>query len=118
MTENERERQAIESLIVAWQNGDALRAGAHFGAAGIYGEAGRPPLQGRDALVAHFTKFFRDGPAWRFLVDDIIIEGVRACVVYRFALEGTGGVWRERAGCAVVRFDDDGAIAGWHEYEG
>jgi predicted SnoaL-like aldol condensation-catalyzing enzyme len=111
-------RGAMESLIGAWRTGDALRAAAHFAADGLYGEAGAAPLAGRDALVAHFTRFFRDGPRWRFDVDDVILEGTRACVVYRFAVEGAGAVWRERAGCAIVAFDESGAITAWREYEG
>jgi predicted SnoaL-like aldol condensation-catalyzing enzyme len=108
----------LTSLIEAWRIGDALRAAAHFTLDGRFGEAGREALAGRDALVAHFTRFFRDGPRWRFDVDDLIIDGERACVVYRFAVEGTGSIWRERAGCAVVLFDPSGAIAEWREYEG
>jgi predicted SnoaL-like aldol condensation-catalyzing enzyme len=112
------DRGTLDSLIGAWRTGDALRAAAHFVVDGEYGEAGDEPIVGRDALVAHFTRFFRDGPRWRFDVDDVIVEGDRACVVYRFAVEGTGAVWRERAGCAIVRFEPSGAIAAWREYEG
>ncbi len=111
-------RATLESLIAAWRTGDALRAAAHFASDGTYGEVGREPLAGRDALVAHFTRFFRDGPRWRFDVDDLILEGNRACVVYRFAVEGAEAVWRERAGCAIVAFDERGAVAAWREYEG
>ena len=112
------DRGTLDSLIGAWRTGDALRAAAHFVVDGEYGEAGDAPIVGRDALVAHFTRFFRDGPRWRFDVDDVIVEGDRACVVYRFAVEGAGAVWRERAGCAIVKFDSSGAIAAWREYEG
>ncbi len=112
------DRATLDGLIAAWRAGDALRAAAHFADDGRYSEAGAEPLVGRDALVAHFTRFFRDGPLWRFEVDDIIIEGSRACVVYRFAIEGAGAVWRERAGCAVVAFAASGAISAWREYEG
>jgi hypothetical protein len=78
------------------------------------GKRGRP----RFAVAAHFTHFFRDGPRWRFDVEDILVDAQRACVVYRFALEGANAVWRERAGCAVVTFDASGAISEWREYEG
>jgi len=111
-------RGILESLIGAWRTGDALRAAAHFTSEGRYGEAGAAPLVGRDALTAHFTRFFRDGPRWRFDVDEVILEGDSACVVYRFAVEGAGAVWRERAGCAIVAFDESGAITAWREYEG
>ena len=49
----------------------------------------------------------------------MIAEGARACVVYRFAVGGGDGEpWRERAGCATVRFDERGQIEEWREYEG
>jgi predicted SnoaL-like aldol condensation-catalyzing enzyme len=111
-------RATLTSLIEAWRLGDALRAAAHFTVDGKYGEAGTEPLVGREALVEHFTRFFRDGPRWRFDVEDIIVDTNRACVVYHFALEGAGAVWRERAGCAIVAFEANGAIAEWREYEG
>ena len=111
-------RETLDSLIGAWRTGDALRAAAHFTADAQYGEAGVPPVTGRDALVAHFTRFFRDGPRWRFDVDHVILEGDRGCIVYRFGVEGSGAVWRERAGCAIVKFDESGAVAAWREYEG
>jgi len=110
--------ESVRSLIAAWLAGDALRAAAHFAPTAEYREAGREPLRGRDAIAAHFTRFFRDGPAWLFEVDALFASGPHACVVYRFAVKGPGVEWRERAGCAVVGFDTDGAIAGWHEYEG
>lgn len=110
-------RELLESLFGAWRSGDALRAVAHFSIDGIYREAGTDPVVGRDAIAAHFTRFFRDGPPWRFTPDEVIVEGNRAAVPYRFSLEGRGSVWRERNGCALVTFAD-GVIAEWREYEG
>ena len=112
------DRATLHELIEAWRTGDALRAAAYFTPDARYAEVGHAPLQGRDALVEHFTRFFRDGPRWRFEVEDMLVEGDRACVVYRFAVEGAGGVWHERAGCAIVAFDPSGALAAWREYEG
>jgi len=109
---------ALESLIGAWRSGDALRAAAHFALDGRYEEARHDAIVGRDALVQHFTHFFRDGPRWQFDLDDLFVTGDRACVVYRFRIEGHGGSWSERAGCAVVRFDVAGAVASWREYDG
>ncbi len=117
-TTRPRERDTLQSLIDAWRSGDALRAAAHFALDAQYAEAGRSVLTGRDAVLEHFTRFFRDGPRWRFEVDDVLVDGDRACIAYHFALEGEAGIWRERAGCAMVRFDQSGAIAGWREYEG
>ncbi len=110
-------REALDGLFAAWRTGDALRSGAHFALEGVYREAGRAPLAGREAIVEHFTKFFRDGPRYELYVDDTLVEGERAAVRYRFAVEGKDGVWRERPGCAFVTFAD-GTIAEWHEYEG
>jgi uncharacterized protein (TIGR02246 family) len=110
-------REALESLFAAWRTGDALRAAAHFASDGLYREARRDPIVGRDAIVAHFTRFFRDGPAWQMHAEHIIVEADRAAVRYRFALQGSDGEWRETEGCAFVTFAD-GTIAEWREYEG
>ncbi len=110
-------REALDGVFAAWRLGDALRSGAHFALDGVYREARRRPLTGRDAIVGHFTRFFRDGPRWEFFLDDTLVEGERAAVRYRFAIEAEDGTWRERPGCAFVTFAD-GTIAEWHEYEG
>ncbi len=110
-------RETLEQLFDAWRRGDALRSAAHFALDGSYREAGRQPIVGRDAIVAHFTKFFRDGPRWEFYADETIVEGERAAVKYRFAVVSSDGAWLERSGCAFVVFTN-GTIAEWREYEG
>jgi len=110
-------RESLADLFAAWQTGDALRSAARFALDGVYREAGREPIVGRDALVAHFTRFFRDGPHFALHIDDTIVEGERAAVRYRFAIAAPGGTWLEKPGCAFVRFAD-GTIAEWREYEG
>ncbi len=110
-------RESLDGVFAAWRSGDALRSGAHFSPAGVYHEAGRVPLAGRDAIVAHFTAFFRDGPRWLIAVDETLVEGDRAAVRYRFAVERGDGWWQERPGCAFVTFAD-GTIVEWREYEG
>ena len=117
-TAQRNHKEILAGVIEAWQAGDALRAAAHFSPDARYSEAGREPVSGRAAIATHFTRFFRDGPPWRFDVDATIVEDDRACVVYRFSVEGAGGVWRERAGCAIVAFESNGAIGAWREYEG
>jgi ketosteroid isomerase-like protein len=109
-------RESLVGLLEAWRAGDALRAAAHFAEDGVYREARRGPIRGRAAIVAHFTRFFRDGPVWQLYVDEIIVEGERAAVAYRFAVKADDGGWREKGGCAVVRFSD-GSVAEWREYE-
>ncbi|MGP6190199.1 MAG: nuclear transport factor 2 family protein [Vulcanimicrobiaceae bacterium] len=110
-------RALLESLIEAWRAGDALRAGAHFAADAVYREARHEPLAGREAIVAHFTAFFRDGPPWELEVDDVVLEGERAALRYRFILYPRSAERRERPGCAFVAFGD-GGICEWREYEG
>ena len=107
----------IEELVAAWQANDALRACAFFAPDGLYHEAGREPILGRDAIFAHFQRFFRDGPPWRFEVDEILAEGDRAAVGFHFSIKGAAGDWRERAGCALVR-RSGGLITQWREYQG
>ena len=110
-------REHIEELIAAWQTNDALRACAFFAVDGVYAESDRDPVVGREAILLHFQRFFRDGPPWKFAVEEIIAEGDRAAVAYRFSVKGEAGEWRERAGCAlVVRID--GLIVQWREYQG
>ncbi len=107
----------IEELVAAWQNYDAHRASAFFAPDGVYHEAGREPIVGREAIFEHFKRFFRDGPVWRLEVDDTIIDGDRAAVAYRFEIKDAHGEWRPRTGCAIVR-QHDGLIARWREFAG
>jgi len=109
-------REALESLFAAWRDGDAHRASAHFAGDAVYREARHDALHGREAIFQHFVTFFRDGPAFRFEADDLIVEGERAAVLYRFRVE-TRGEWTEKTGAAIVRFDR-GAITEWREFDG
>ncbi|MBV9440285.1 MAG: nuclear transport factor 2 family protein [Candidatus Eremiobacteraeota bacterium] len=109
---------ALEALLDAFTRHDVAAAEELFAPAAEYREAGRAAVRGREAIAQHFAAFAAHA-AWRFAVDDVIRDGDRACVVYRFALsEGAGAPWRERAGCATVRLDAQGLIAAWREYEG
>ena len=110
-------RALIEELVAAWQAGDALRASAFFALDGRYYEAGRAPIVGREAILAHFQRFFRDGPPWRFELETSVIEGERAAIAYRFAVRVTDGTWRATEGCAIAR-REGGSIAEWREYQG
>jgi uncharacterized protein (TIGR02246 family) len=107
-------RETIDELVDAWRAGDALRACAFFAPDGAYCEAGGQAIAGRDALLAHFQRFFRDGPPWRFEIDDVVIDGERGAVFYRFSVKGATG-WRESAGCALVR-REGGLVSLWREY--
>ena len=109
--------QLIHELIGAWRGADAQRAAMFFCEDGVYHEAGHEAILGREQIAAHFARFFRDGPAWRFEADEFVVEGERAAVRYRFFVKGEGSGWRERAGCAVVH-RRDGSIEVWREYHG
>jgi len=89
----------------------------------VYREPRKTPFRGRDAIAAEFARFAASGVAFRLIVEGVIDGAADACVAYRFAVrddggEGRGDAWRERAGCAIVRFDERGQIAEWREYEG
>jgi ketosteroid isomerase-like protein len=110
-------RALIGELIAAWANGDALRACAFFDEHGVYRESHREPISGRDSIFQYFVRFFREGPPWKFEVDEIITEGDRAAVSYCFAMKGDDDKWRERPGCAIVHCRE-GLIFEWREYYG
>jgi ketosteroid isomerase-like protein len=109
----------LAAVLAAFARGDLSAAAAGFGEHATYREARKPALRGQAAVAAHFARFAASGAAWAFLVDDVIADGDRACVVYRFESPGGDGKGRiERAGCALVRLDGRGQIAEWREYEG
>lgn len=109
-------RALVEELVAAWQANDAWRASAFFATDASYHEAGRDPIVGRERIREHFQRFFRDGPAWRFDLDDFVTDENRAAIAYRFSVKGEAGNWHERAGCALVRCSD-GLIVEWREYQ-
>jgi ketosteroid isomerase-like protein len=109
----------LAAVLAAFARGDLRAAAAGFGEHAVYREARKPALVGRPAIAAHFARFAASGAVWQFHLDDVVADGDRACVVYRFELaEGDGKDWRERAGCALVRLDGRGHITEWREYEG
>jgi ketosteroid isomerase-like protein len=109
----------LAAVLETFARGTLDGVAERFAENGTYREARKPPIHGRVAIAAEFARFATAGIPFRFEVDDVLASGDRACVVYRFAApEGTGEPWRERAGCATVRFDQQGRIAEWREYEG
>jgi ketosteroid isomerase-like protein len=112
---------ALASLLDAFSRGELSGVADRFAEDGAYCEARKEPLRGRAAIAAQFARFAAAGVPFRFEVDDVIASGNRACVVYRFAVPVAGGdgqPWRERAGCATVRWNGRGQITEWREYEG
>ncbi len=111
--------QTLASVLDAFARGEPAAAAAGFAEHGTYREARKPAIGGRAAIAEEFARFAASGVPYRFEVDDVIASADRACVVYRFAVPGGAGEpWRERAGCAIVRFDACGQIAEWREYDG
>ena len=111
--------EGLANVLAAFARRDLSTAAAGFAERAVFREAHKPALHGRPAIAAHFARFASAGSAWEFLVDDVIADGNRACVVYRFrAGEGDGIRRLERAGCALVRMDGRGHVAQWREYEG
>jgi ketosteroid isomerase-like protein len=109
----------LAEVLGAFARGSVDGVAERFAEDGAYHEARKPAIHGRDAIAAEFARFARTGVAFRFTVDEVLASAGRACVVYRFATPGgEGEPWRERAGCATVRFDERGQIAEWREYEG
>ena len=107
----------LADVLEAFSSGDLERAAACFAEDAIYCESARGPVRGRAAITEHFRRFGTSATNWRFVVQDVIHEGDRACVVYRFETGGTGQPRRERDGCATVRFDKGGLITEWREYQ-
>jgi nuclear transport factor 2 (NTF2) superfamily protein len=109
----------LATVLDAFARRELDGVAAAFAEDGAYREARKPAIQGRSAIAAEFARYAASGRPYRFEVDDVIADTYRACVVYRFATPGGDGEpWRERAGCATIRFDERGQIAEWREYEG
>ena len=71
-------------------------------------------MVGRDAIVSHFTKFFRDGPAFRLIVTDAICEAQRCAVFYTFELH-RDEAWVKKDGIALVHIEN-GLVSLWKEF--
>ncbi|HEY0613252.1 MAG TPA: nuclear transport factor 2 family protein [Candidatus Elarobacter sp.] len=111
--------ESLAAVLDAFVRGDLAAASDRFASGAAYREPRKPPVVGHAAIAERFARFAARGVPYRFDVDDVLVNGGRACVVYRFAEPGgEGQPWRERAGCATVRFDERGLIAEWREYEG
>lgn len=109
----------LTAVLDAFRRGDLAAAAVCFAPDAVYREVRSAPIRGRDAIAVHFARFAASPVAWSFAADDVIREGRRASVVYRFRMaEGGGEPERERAGCAVVRLDERGLIIEWREYAG
>ncbi len=109
---------ALQDVLRAFTSGALSEASACFAEDGVFREAGKAPIRGRAPIDAHFARFGDSGRSWRFFVEHVLRDEERACVEYRYATGGEGEPWRERDGCAIVRFGKGNLIAEWREYHG
>ena len=104
------------ALFDLWRAGDEHAAAAYFTPDGVFWEAAREPLAGRERIAAHWGRFFHGGPEWRMIVHRLFGDGERFAVDYVWEIKGGDGAWSGRPGCALVT-TRDGRIAEWREYK-
>ncbi|HEX3465889.1 MAG TPA: nuclear transport factor 2 family protein [Candidatus Elarobacter sp.] len=110
---------ALATVLDLFTAGELDGAAASFSEDATYQEPRKAPIRGREAIAAEFARYAEGGVPFRVEVEELIVDGNRACVAYTFKTGGgEGQPWRERAGCATVRFDEGGRIAAWREYDG
>jgi limonene-1,2-epoxide hydrolase len=107
----------FHALFDLWRAGDEQAAVAYFTPDGVFHEAQKPPIAGRDAIAAHWAPFFHGGPVWRMTVHDLFGSGERFAVDYTWEIRLGDGSWTGSPGCAIVHVRD-GKIAVWREYKG
>jgi uncharacterized protein (TIGR02246 family) len=106
----------FEALFALWRAGDETGSAACFTADGIFHEAHKAPIAGREHIAAHWAPFFHAGPEWRMTVHDLFGDGRRFAVAYTWEVRTPSGTWSASAGCAIVH-TRDGKIASWREYK-
>jgi ketosteroid isomerase-like protein len=99
-----------------WRAGDETGAAAYFAADGVFHEAGKEPIAGRERIAAHWAPFFHGGPKWRMTVHDLFGGDERFAVSYTWKIELKDGSWSGGPGCALIK-TRDGKIAEWREYK-
>jgi limonene-1,2-epoxide hydrolase len=106
----------FEQMFALWRAGDETGSAAYFTPDGIFHEAKKDPVAGRDAIAAHWKPFFHGGPEWRMTVHDLFGDGERFAVAYTWEIKLKDGNWAGSPGCAIVH-TRDGKIAEWREYK-
>ena len=107
----------FEALFELWRAGDETASAAYFTADGVFHEAKKTPIAGRDNIARHWAPFFHDGPEWRMIVHDLFGDGEKFAVSYTWQIKADDGTWSGSPGCALVH-TRDGKIAEWREYKG
>ena len=103
-------------LFDLWRAGDEVASAAYFATDGVFHEAKKDPVTGRDAIAAHWAPFFHGGPEWRMTVHDLFGAGERFAVTYTWEINTRAG-WTGSPGCAIVHVRGE-KIALWREYKG
>ena len=121
-------REAAERFARTWQDGWARQDTTAIAA--LYSEQCvhrsmpfRPPHEGRDAVVDYIRRSFAEEPAVDVRFSDPIVDGERAVLEYRATMvEADGDRPVTLAGCAFLRFADDGLVVEardyWHTADG
>ena len=63
----------FNAMFDLWRAGDETGSAAYFTPDGIFHEAKKEPVAGRDNIAAHWKPFFHGGPEWRMTVHDLLI---------------------------------------------
>jgi predicted SnoaL-like aldol condensation-catalyzing enzyme len=121
-------REAAERFARTWQDGWARHDTAAIAA--LYAEECvhrsmpfRPPHVGRDAVVDYIRGSFAEEPALDVRFSDPIVDGDRAVMEFRVTMiEAEADRPVTLAGCAFLRFADDGLVVEardyWHTADG
>lgn len=106
----------FQALFARWRAGDEQGSAEYFAPDGVFWEAQKEPLVGRERIAAHWAPFFHGGPEWRMNVHDLFGDGERFAVTYTWQIKKSDGRWIDSPGCAIVHVRD-GKIAAWREYK-
>jgi hypothetical protein len=105
------------AMFNLWRAGDEVASSEYSNADGVYQEAGKEPVVGRDRIAERWGKFFHGGHEWRFNVRDIFGGGENFAVTYIWEFKSKYGSWDHKPGCALVKARD-GNISEWRQYSG
>ena len=107
----------FEAMFDLWRAGDETGSSAYFTYDGVFHEAGKEPIVGRERIANHWAPFFHGGPEWRMTVHDLFGDGEKFAVSYMWEIKLGDGTWTGKPGCALVA-TQDGKIKEWREYKG
>lgn len=108
----------FERLVGFWRARDVKGALSLFAPDGVFWEAGKEPLRGREAIAGFWEPFFASGIEWKMDIDEVVADagGERFAIGYTWSMKGSSGEWKSSPGCALVH-TANGTIAQWREYK-